>query len=120
MTPFGARVRELRQARGATLSEMAEAIGVSAAYLSALEHGRRPRPTAARLDQICAYFQIIWDDAEELKELARRSRPRVVIDCGGLSPDAVRLGNALARQIGDLDPETLQAMLALLEDAEKD
>ena len=50
MTPFGRKLREMRRARGATLSEMAEALGVSAAYLSALEHGRRPKPTPARLD----------------------------------------------------------------------
>ncbi len=45
MTPFGARLREIREARGMTLKSMAAAIGVSPAYLSALEHGRRGRPT---------------------------------------------------------------------------
>ena len=45
MTPFGLRVRELRTAKGVTLKEMAAALDVSSAYLSALEHGRRGRPT---------------------------------------------------------------------------
>ena len=36
MTPFGRRLRELRRARGRQLKEMAAALGVSAAYLSAL------------------------------------------------------------------------------------
>jgi len=46
MTPFGARLRELREQRGVALKELAAALQVSAAYLSALEHGRRGRPSA--------------------------------------------------------------------------
>ena len=38
MTPFGARLRALRAARGVTLKHLAEALQVSAAYLSALEN----------------------------------------------------------------------------------
>ena len=41
MTPFGAKLRELRKARGITLKEMAESLEISSAYLSALEHGKR-------------------------------------------------------------------------------
>ena len=62
-TPFGQKVREMRHETGTTLKDLADALGVSQAYLSALETGRRPRPTPARVDQICAYFGIIWDEA---------------------------------------------------------
>lgn len=44
MTPFGKRLRELREERGVTQKEMAQALRVSPAYLSALEHGRRGQP----------------------------------------------------------------------------
>ena len=56
MTPFGVRLRQLRAERGISLKQMAEALGVSAAYLSALEHGRRGRPTHAMVVAICASF----------------------------------------------------------------
>ena len=46
MTPFGDRMRKLRAERNVTLKDMAEALGVSSAYLSALEHGKRGRPGA--------------------------------------------------------------------------
>ena len=78
MTPFGARVRELRAARGMTLKQMAAALGVSRAYLSALEHGKRGRPTWILLQRIIHYFNVIWDEAEELQRLAELSDPRVV------------------------------------------
>ena len=44
MTPFGWRLRELRRGQGKRLKDMAASLGVSAAYLSALEHGHRGRP----------------------------------------------------------------------------
>ena len=45
MTPLGAKLRALREQRGVTLKDMAKALNVSSAYLSALEHGRRGTPT---------------------------------------------------------------------------
>jgi transcriptional regulator with XRE-family HTH domain len=44
MTPFGQKLRDLRAARNVTLKDMAAALRVTPAYLSALEHGRRGRP----------------------------------------------------------------------------
>ena len=44
MTPFGERLRTLREERGILLKDMAADLGVSATYLSALEHGRRSKP----------------------------------------------------------------------------
>jgi transcriptional regulator with XRE-family HTH domain len=114
MTPFGARLREIREARGMTLKSMAAAIGVSPAYLSALEHGRRGRPTWDLLQRIIGHLNIIWDEAEELERLADLSHPRVVIDTEGLSPKATELANRLAERIGGLGEETLDRLIDLV------
>jgi transcriptional regulator with XRE-family HTH domain len=114
MTPFGARLRELRQARGMTMTAMAEAIGVTPAYLSALEHGKRGRPTWGLLQRIIGHLNIIWDEAEELERLAELSHPRVVIDTEGLGPEATELANRLAERIVALDAATVAAMLELI------
>lgn len=116
MTPFGARLRQLRRERGVSQKEMAEAIGVSPAYLSALEHGRRGAPSWALVQKIVGYFNIIWDEAEDLQRLATQSHPRVVVDTSGLSPGATRFANRLAGEIGMLDDETLEALNAVLDD----
>ena len=71
MTPFGEKLRALRRERGVSQKDMAAAIGVSAAYLSALEHGRRGAPTWTLIQKIIGYFNIIWDDAEELAAAGR-------------------------------------------------
>lgn len=107
MTPLGARLRAMREARGVTLKEMAAALRVSSAYLSALEHGRRGQPTWLLLQRIIAYFNVIWDEAEDLQRLAEISDPKVTIDTAGLSPEATELANRLARDIGRLEVEDL-------------
>ncbi len=114
MTPLGEKLRELRRQKGVSQKEMAEAIGVSAAYLSALEHGKRGVPTWVLLQNIIGYFNIIWDDAEEVLKLAGQSHPRIVIDTSGLSPSATELANALAVRIESLDAETIARMLELI------
>jgi len=114
MTPFGDRMRKLRAERGVTLKEMADAIGVSSAYLSALEHGKRGRPGWHLIQRILAYFNIIWDEADEVVRLARISHPRITIDTSGLSPKATELANRLADDIGKLDAATLDDLLVTL------
>lgn len=114
MTPFGERLRALRAERGLTLREMADELGVSSTYLSALEHGRRGRPNWGFIQRVIQYFNVIWDDAEELQRLADVSHPRVVIDTAGLSPRATLLANRLARDVGTLTPEQIEALLAVL------
>lgn len=114
MTPFGARLREMRRARGVSQKEMAAAIGVSAAYLSALEHGRRGVPSWATVQAIIGFFNVIWDEAEELQKLALASHPRALVDTAGLSPQATELANLLAAEIGRLDDHEIAELLARL------
>jgi transcriptional regulator with XRE-family HTH domain len=97
----------MREERGLTLKDMARALHVSSAYLSALEHGKRGMPTWSLMQRIIAYFNVIWDDAEELQRLAELSDPRVTIDTSGLSPEATEFANRLARSIGGLSREDL-------------
>jgi transcriptional regulator with XRE-family HTH domain len=117
MTPFGERLRNLRSERGITLKQMSEAVGVSAAYLSALEHGRKGRPSWYLVQRIIAFFNIIWDDAEELVKLANISHPRIAIDTAGLSPQATALANKLAENVRELRPAELARIADILDEA---
>jgi transcriptional regulator with XRE-family HTH domain len=111
MTPLGARIRQLREERGISLKDMASALNISSAYLSALEHGKRGKPTGYLLHRIIAFFNVIWDEAEELQRLAELSDPKISIDTGGMVPEATELTNRLALDIGKLDPEDLKYLL---------
>jgi transcriptional regulator with XRE-family HTH domain len=115
MTPFGARLRALRSVRGVTLRQLAAALQVSPAYLSALEHGRRGAPGSGLVHQVNEYFGLIWDDADELASLARLSAPRVRVNTAGMTPEQTALANRLAQTIHRLTPETVAALHAVLD-----
>jgi transcriptional regulator with XRE-family HTH domain len=117
VTPFGQKLRALRSERGVSQKDMAAAVGVSAAYLSALEHGRRGAPTWTLIQKIIGYFNIIWDDAEELARLAETSHPRVRLDTSGLSPAATELANLLAENIEKVDEADLRRITASIREA---
>nr|WP_256515521.1 helix-turn-helix transcriptional regulator [Alsobacter ponti] len=110
-------MRELRAERGVALKDMAAEIGVTPTYLSALERGRRGRPSWGFVQRVIQYFNVIWDEAEELQHLADVSHPRVVIDTTDLSPAATLLANRLARAIATLEEADLADLLDRLDRA---
>lgn len=105
MTPFGLKMRELRTAKNVSQKEMAKDLKISAAYLSALERGHRGIPSWEFLQRVIGYFNIIWDEAEELQRLAATSHTRVVVDTEKLSASATNLANCLANEIDKLSDQ---------------
>ena len=118
MTPFGEKLRHLREERGLSQKDMAKALHVSAAYLSALEHGRRSQPGFPFVQRVIGYFNIIWDDAEELQRLAVLSQPRVTVDTAGLDPLATEVANLMARTIRQLDKAALENIRETLQSSQ--
>lgn len=120
MTPLGEKIRELRSERRITQKRMASDLGVSSAYLSALEHGKRGRPSWHLLQRIITYFNVIWDDADDIVRLARLSHPRITIDTSAMSPKATELANRLADDVGKLSDDQLGRLLDCLDEAARE
>lgn len=115
MTPFGEHLRKLREERGVTQKEMAQAIGISPAYLSALEHGKRGQPSWPMQQRIVGFLNIIWDDAEELQRLAQLSDPKVSINTSDLTSQATLSANLLSRNIASLSSADLKDIQTIIE-----
>jgi transcriptional regulator with XRE-family HTH domain len=98
---------------------MAAHLGVSSAYLSALERGERGRPTFTLVQGVLQYFHIIWDEADELKRLAELSDPRPRIETSASSARATLVANRLAREIAGLSEENLREILDVLDRAQE-
>jgi len=58
---LGARLRLLRQERRLTLSEVANATGISASFLSLVESGKNDL-TISRLARLCSYYRLGVED----------------------------------------------------------
>jgi len=108
-------MRALRADRGVTLKRVAETLQVSAAYLSALEHGKRGSPSAGLVHQVNEFFGLIWDEADELSRLARLSNPRVTVNTAGLTPQQTALANRVAQTIHRLPPDVVASLHAVLD-----
>ncbi len=115
MTPFGVKIRDWRQRKNRTLHQQAEVLGISAAYLSALETGARGRPSAVLVDQICVWLGLIWDDAEELKQLAALSHPKPTINARDQSAEGIYMVNFLAQNIDRLSDADCRAVTDVIE-----
>ncbi|MGD9637594.1 MAG: helix-turn-helix domain-containing protein [Alphaproteobacteria bacterium] len=120
MTPFGVKIREIRKQRNISQKKMADDLGVSAAYLSALEHGKKGKPGPGFIKQICGYFDIIWEEADEIESLVSISDPRVVIDTSGLSPYATIFANLTSKKIDQLSIDTLITLINIVKDAKNE
>lgn len=116
MTPFAAKIRQIRRARGISQKEMAAALGVTPAYLSALEHGHRSPPNWVMVQKIIGFLNVIWDEADELQRLAKLSNPRVVVDTSGLSPRATAFANLLSQRIGELTEDDLSRLSEVIDE----
>lgn len=119
MTPFGIKMRELRRQKGVNQKKMAKELGVSAAYLSALEHGHRGVPSWQFLQRVIGYFNIIWDEAEEFQRLALISDTRAVVDTVDLSAEATILANSLAHNISKLSSDDCLEIEATIREKSK-
>ena len=68
---FGQRLRAARREAGKTLKQLAEALGVSAVYVSAVERGRKAPPDTAKLQKIAEFLGLppavvqMWADEQD-------------------------------------------------------
>jgi len=101
ITKFGKALRKYRIDKDVVLGEMAKELGVSSAYLSAVENGKK-RITDKLIKSIKEYFSLDKKSYRELKNLAELSQASVKIDLTNSSNDERELVGAFARKIADL------------------
>ena len=97
LTEFGKAVRKLRIDLSLTLRDMAEELGVSPAYLSGVETGRK-NVGENLVKGVIQFFARKGVDAEHLIEAAQRSRKEVRLRMSKAREDQQDLAVALARR----------------------
>jgi transcriptional regulator with XRE-family HTH domain len=99
LTPFGRTARTLRMDFDCALKEMAEAMQISSAYLSSIEHGEK-RLTDVHINLAIDFFT--QKGATKLQLTALRDdgeRSKDVLSTGHLPNDAKTLVAAFARRL---------------------
>ena len=110
LTPFGKAARKIRIDRSETLGDMADALNISAAFLSSIETGKRNIPDDL-VEKVVHYFDLKGADAKELRRLAAESRNMIKLKPTEKNRD---VANAFARKFEALDKAQMDEILKVL------
>jgi transcriptional regulator with XRE-family HTH domain len=112
-TQFGKELKKLRIDLGITLMEMAKKIDVSAAFLSALETGRKRIPDGT-LDVLAARFPEIAKERGKFEVLINQARREVTLPLPDASFEDAKLATALARRFSTMSAEDKERIRNLI------
>ena len=119
MTPFGIKLKYIRTERHKSLKDLSKALKVSTAYVAMLETGKRGRPADGLIELICSYFNLSWEEADELKYLAKHSDINTKMNSENLSLCATMLTNVLKNNIKWLADEQLKKLITTIQEMSK-
>lgn len=114
LNEFGKELRKLRIDKSELLKDMADRLGVSPAFISAIETGRKPIP-AGFVGRIAAAYDLDDETRERLQRAADSTRTSFEIRLGeSASPQVRETAAVLARQFPNLNSADLDRLLEIL------
>lgn len=112
LTRFGKQLRKLRIDRGEKLKDMADRLGVTRAYLSAVENGKRTVPDAW-VYAIIENYHLSDNEAQELQRAAYENKSDLTIDLRNTENAEVAL--SFARKFRQLTLEQANELQKILD-----
>lgn len=118
MTDIAKFLRKLRIDNEQSLGDMAEKIGLSAAYLSAIENNKRVAPEDMK-DKLFSKYSLSEEQKLEFARLVAESREKVEIDLKGvqeeLFPEYVDTAVMFAHDLSQMNRSQLAEIKELLQ-----
>ena len=118
-TELGKMLRKLRIDREETLGDMAERLGCTSSYLSAIEKGKRPAP-AGFASKLAKLYSLSPDDERDIAAAADKTVRNVKVDLGATSDVKREAALVFARSFDELDDDTSRRILKLLQAKRRD
>lgn len=112
-TPFGKFVRKLRIDKDEVLKDMATKLGVSAAFLSSLETGKKTIPDSIYSKLVEAYC-LSNESQKDLKLAIEQSTSSVKVCLSGCNPIKNETALLFARTFDEVDDAIAQKIRKLL------
>ncbi|MCL1914982.1 MAG: helix-turn-helix domain-containing protein [Eubacteriaceae bacterium] len=119
LTAFGKYVRVLRIENGCLLKDMADYLGVTSSYLSAVEMGKRKIPQDWE-SKIALFFSLDMSQQNSLRKSIQDSLDEVPFNLTNASAEQRELAFAFARKMDRLDDNEIQAMLNVFKEKDKE
>jgi len=120
LTKFGKVLRKARIDQGLLLKDLADACGISSAFLSSVETGKKPIP-AGLMEKAADFLGFGYGSDEwlQLKDAEVLSRGEVSLPTRGLSERHQETVLAFARHFEEMKPEELDEVLNILNSKKK-
>lgn len=118
LTDFGRFLRKIRIDSGETLKDMAEKLNVSAAYLSAVEMGKRNIPEQW-VNKISELYNLSEEEKNNLNKAADNSAKSITLNFDNISNTRKETAILFAREFENVDTETLDKIKKLLGNTEE-
>ena len=115
MTPFGRFMRTLRLDKAMLLKDCADRLGVTSAYLSALEHGKKGAPSQKVVENLVTALRLNTEEVRGLREAVRNSDTRIALPLKA-TPFAFETANAFARELPSLTEDQLKRIRAIMKE----
>lgn len=113
MTPFGEYIEQLRRQRNVTQTFLAQKLGVSPGYLSAIENGRKVPNTTDLISQLVEHLNLTDSEYQALLDTHNQSKLLWRVP-KNIQTEEFRFLSELWDQLGSLSAEKLQTMQMLL------
>ena len=113
LTDFGRFLRKIRIDCGEILKDMAEKLNVSAAYLSAVEMGKRNIPEQW-VNRISELYGLSDEEKSNLNDAADNSAKSITLNFDNISNSHKETAILFAREFENVDTETLDKIKKLL------
>ncbi len=113
ITEFGKTLRKIRIDKSEILRDMAEKLGMTSSYLSAIECGKRNIPDNL-IDKIVSLYDLNEKEKFELITAKQKSLKSIEINLNNLAENKQELALKFARRFDDIDDETIAKIQELL------
>ena len=113
-TKFGEFMRVLRIKHHEIIGDIADMLGVSLPFLSAVENGKRNVP-ADWVDKIVSHYNLSPEETQELLEAIEQSKTQMKLDLKSSEFFQRTAALQFARSFDNMDEDTAKRIIELLE-----
>ena len=117
-TPFGEFFKILRIKNKEVLLDASKFLGVSSAYVSAVECGKRPIPEEWR-DKIVDHYHLSEKYTSDLDQAIENSKATIEVNLSGVSDTRRAVALQFCRSFDDMEDDVANKILKILEENRK-
>ena len=114
LSEYGKTLRKIRIDKGLTLAQMAKAIGITSAYLSTIERGKRNIPKSLTQDVI-GHYELSNEQVEELQKAELQSMDSLEIELSDVDLDKKTLVFTIAKNLKNMTCEQVEMIKNIVE-----